>query len=76
MIVTTPFVSGERPSAIRQLVNVVTATTLLGIGALHALWGRGSTFPFASRGDLNDTVIGRDATPSAGACGWTIAASG
>lgn len=68
MIVTTPFVSGERPSAMRQLVRIATAATLFGIGALHILWGRGSTFPFASRGDLNETVIGRDATPSAGAC--------
>jgi Protein of unknown function (DUF3995) len=52
----------------RRLIHVTTASTLLGIGALHALWGRGSTFPFATRGELNDTVIGRDATPSAGAC--------
>lgn len=68
MIVTTPFDAGERPRVMRQLVHIATATTLLGIGALHALWGRGSTFPFAGRGELNDTVIGRDATPSAGAC--------
>ena len=45
-----------------------TATALLGIGVLHAMWGRGSTFPFADREQLNDTVIGRDATPSPAAC--------
>ncbi len=52
----------------RHLARVATTTTLLGIGALHAMWGRGSTFPFTSRGELNDRVTGRDATPSAGAC--------
>jgi hypothetical protein len=41
---------------------------LVGIGVLHAMWGRGSTFPFADREQLNDTVIGRDATPSPAAC--------
>jgi hypothetical protein len=48
--------------------RVATATTLFGIGALHAIWGRGSTFPFADRDRLNDTVVGRDATPSPTAC--------
>ena len=52
----------------RYLARVATATTMLGIGALHAMWGRGSTFPFANRDELNDSVIGRDVTPSAGAC--------
>ena len=45
-----------------------TAAALVGIGALHVMWGRGSTFPFADREQLNDTVIGRDATPSPTAC--------
>jgi hypothetical protein len=48
--------------------RVATASTLLGIGALHVAWGRGSTFPFPSRDRLNDAVIGRAATPSPGAC--------
>lgn len=48
--------------------GVATATTLFGIGALHAAWGKGSTFPFTGRDQLNDTVIGRDATPSPAAC--------
>jgi Protein of unknown function (DUF3995) len=45
-----------------------TAATLLGIGGLHAVWGRGSTFPFSSREALNDSVVGRDATPSPPMC--------
>jgi Protein of unknown function (DUF3995) len=56
MFVTTPFGRAQ------------TALTLIGIGALHALWGRGSTFPFSERDQLNDAVIGRDATPSPAAC--------
>src|SRR5262245_51114981 len=45
-----------------------TATTLLAIGALHVAWGRGSTFPFPDRATLNDSVVGRSATPGPGAC--------
>lgn len=52
----------------RRLARIATPTTLAGVAALHALWGRGSTFPFASRDRLNDTVIGRQATPSPAAC--------
>jgi Protein of unknown function (DUF3995) len=56
MFVTTP------------LGRVQTAVTLIGIGALHAMWGRGSTFPFADRDQMNDAVIGRDASQSPAAC--------
>jgi Protein of unknown function (DUF3995) len=56
MFVTTPLGRGQ------------TAAVLVGVGALHAMWGSGSTFPFADREQLNDTVIGRDATPSPAAC--------
>ena len=52
----------------RSLSRVATATTLLGFGGLHVVWGRGATFPFTSRDRLNDVVIGRNATPSPGAC--------
>lgn len=54
--------------SVRSVTRAATATTLFGIGGLHVAWGRGSTFPFASRDRLNDAVIGRDATPSPGAC--------
>jgi len=52
----------------RRLLQASTATTLLAIGGLHAAWGSGSTFPFSTRDQLNDTVIGRGATPSPAAC--------
>lgn len=54
--------------SVRSLSRVATAATLLGIGGLHVVWGRGATFPFTSRERLNDVVIGRNATPSPGAC--------
>ena len=54
--------------SVRSLTLAATASTLLGIGGLHVAWGRGSTFPFVSRDRLNDVVVGRDATPSPGAC--------
>jgi len=63
----------------RRLLQVSTTTTLLAIGGLHAMWGRGSTFPFSDRDQLNDTVIGRAATPSPAACygvAGLLAASG
>ena len=56
MFVTTP------------LGRMKTAALLIGIGVLHFVWGRGSTFPFADRDKLNDRVIGRDATPSPPTC--------
>jgi hypothetical protein len=53
---------------VRHLARVVTPATLAGIGALHVLWGRGSTFPFSSRDRLKDTVVGSRVTPSPAAC--------
>ena len=32
------------------------------------MWGRGSTFPFADREQLNDTVVGQDTTPPPAVC--------
>ena len=45
-----------------------TAATLLSLAGLHVLWGRGSTFPFADRDGLNDSVVGRSSTPRPSAC--------
>ena len=42
--------------------------SLAGAGVLHVVWGRGSTFPYRTREQLNDSVVGRDATPSPAAC--------
>jgi len=57
-----------RSDEARVAVAKATAVTLGSIGALHALWGRGSTFPFRDRHDLNDHVVGQQATPSPAAC--------
>jgi hypothetical protein len=48
--------------------RVATATTLSVLAGLHVLWGRGSTFPFADRDRLDDSVVGRASTPSPSAC--------
>lgn len=53
---------------VRGFARATTASTLLGIGALHVAWGRGTTFPFPTRDRLNDVVVGRAATPSPAAC--------
>jgi hypothetical protein len=50
------------------IVRGPTAVVLLGVGALHAAWGRGAAFPFRDREGLNDAVIGRRTTPSPAAC--------
>jgi hypothetical protein len=52
----------------------LTAGVLAGIGGLHMAWGRGSTVPFRTRFELNDVVIGRQATPSPPAC-YAVAAA-
>ena len=49
-------------------IRMLTAGVLAAIGVVHVAWGRGSTFPFTDRRTMNDTVIGRDATPSAVEC--------
>lgn len=55
-------------SDVRSPVAVLTAVGLGSMGALHVLWGRGSTFPFRSRNDLNDHVVGQQVSPSTAAC--------
>jgi hypothetical protein len=46
----------------------LTATALAGIGLLHVAWGCGSSFPFRTRTDLADAVVGTQAVPSPAAC--------
>jgi hypothetical protein len=40
---------------------------LAAIGGLHFAWARGSSFPFADRDALADSVVGADAVPSSSA---------
>lgn len=51
----------------------VTATVLLAVAALHIAWGLGSSFPFRTREELADAVIGTDEVPPPTAC-FTVAA--
>jgi hypothetical protein len=62
----------SRADAVLEMTSGATAATLITIGALHVAWGRNSTFPFSTRHELNDAVIGRQVTPSPVAC-YTVA---
>jgi len=55
--------SSARPS------GYATSITLIAIGGLHVAWGLGSAFPFASRAELADAVIGTSDVPPPAACG-------
>jgi len=46
----------------------ITAGSLGVAGALHLAWGRGSSFPFATRAQLSDNVVGSSETPSPASC--------
>jgi uncharacterized protein DUF3995 len=46
----------------------LTAAVLVAIAGLHALWGFGSSFPFRTREELADSVVGSSAVPSRRAC--------
>jgi len=52
----------------RGLTGGLTATVLVAIAALHVAWGLGSSFPFQSREELADSVVGTDEVPSSLAC--------
>ena len=58
----------RRPSSGTAVVALGTAAAFTGVAVLHVAWGRGSTFPYDTRAELNDAVIGRDATPSPPSC--------
>ncbi|MET0147470.1 MAG: DUF3995 domain-containing protein [Ilumatobacteraceae bacterium] len=57
-----------RARTVRTSAGLATAAALATIGVVHVAWGRGSTFPYGSREELNDAVVGRPATPSPAAC--------
>jgi hypothetical protein len=46
----------------------MTAGTLGVLAGLHLAWACGSSFPFASREELADAVVGARAVPPAAAC--------
>jgi hypothetical protein len=46
----------------------LTAAVLCAIAGLHVMWGLGSSFPFRTREELADSVVGSDEVPPLGAC--------
>ena len=50
------------------VIALATAAACAAGAVLHLRWARGSTFPYRSRAELNDAVVGREATPSPAAC--------
>jgi uncharacterized protein DUF3995 len=56
------------PRTERQSKGALTATALLAIAGLHVTWGLGSSFPFRSREELADSVVGSSEVPPLGAC--------
>jgi hypothetical protein len=52
----------------RHLVTRLTALALAGIAALHLSWAFGSSFPYPTRDQLADSVVGRDDVPPPSAC--------
>jgi hypothetical protein len=46
----------------------LTAAVLCAIAGLHVMWGLGSSFPFRTREELADSVVGSDEVPSLRAC--------
>ena len=77
---SSPCSSGSSPPARRGSTVVfpsgehchssatTSATTRCRLAGLHVLWGLGSTFPFADRDGLNNSVVGRTSTPPPSAC--------
>lgn len=55
-------------TASSRATSTAAAAVMAAIAGLHVAWGRGSTVPFRTRFELNDVVIGRQATPSPPAC--------
>jgi hypothetical protein len=50
----------------------LTAFALFAIAGLHVAWGLGSSFPYRTREELADSVVGTEAMPSSTAC-WAVA---
>lgn len=48
-------------------MRIVGASGLAAVGALHAVWGSGSTWPARDITSLADAVVGSDEFPGAGA---------
>ena len=53
---------------VRQVSGVAASGALFALAGLHAAWGAGSAWPFPSRRELADAVIGTSEVPAPAAC--------
>jgi hypothetical protein len=53
---------------VRRTARWVTSVVLAGIAAVHMAWGFGSWFPFGSKAELADAVVGSHDVNGPGAC--------
>ena len=53
---------------VRQVSAVAASGALFALAGLHAAWGAGSAWPFPSRSELADAVIGTSEVPAPAAC--------
>jgi hypothetical protein len=67
MTSTTPPVPGGRDVSLDHAAGTAVATALLGMAALHAAWGAGSSWPMADRAELSDAVLGSPGLQRGGA---------
>jgi hypothetical protein len=51
-----------------RLTARLTASVLTALSALHVAWAFGSSFPFRSRAELADAVVGTSEVPPPSAC--------
>jgi Protein of unknown function (DUF3995) len=74
MTATTPSAPGPAPASLHHAARVSAAAALLGIGALHAAWGAGTSWPMATRADLSEAVLGSPGLQRAGAAACYVVA--
>ena len=53
---------------VRRVSGVAASGALFALAGLHAAWGAGSAWPFASRRELAGAVIGTSEVPAPAAC--------
>jgi hypothetical protein len=58
MTISPPPTARPSPASRARLAGIIVTTALAGIGALHAAWGAGSSWPMSNRTDLVDAVVG------------------
>ena len=60
MTIVPPPAAPPAPEALARLAGATAGIALLGIGALHAAWGAGASWPMSDRADLVDAVVGAE----------------